>query len=90
MFAGFREFLLRGNVIDLAVAVVIGAAFTAVVNALVTSVINPLIGERPEGAAASSRALPVEATGTMSATLDAVALAAAASVAAFALKRLLD
>jgi large conductance mechanosensitive channel len=41
---GFREFLLRGNVIDLAVAVVIGAAFTAIVTAIVTNVINPLIG----------------------------------------------
>ena len=38
---GFREFILRGNVIDLAVAVVIGAAFTAIVNAIVTGVINP-------------------------------------------------
>ena len=37
---GFRDFILRGNVIDLAVAVVIGAAFTAIVNA----VINPAIG----------------------------------------------
>ncbi|MGA7149358.1 MAG: large conductance mechanosensitive channel protein MscL [Microbacterium sp.] len=43
MIKGFREFILRGNVIDLAVAVVIGAAFTAVVNAIVSSVINPLI-----------------------------------------------
>ncbi|HWR85792.1 MAG TPA: large conductance mechanosensitive channel protein MscL [Rhodoglobus sp.] len=41
---GFREFILRGNVIDLAVAVVIGAAFTAIVNAVVNSVINPAIG----------------------------------------------
>jgi large conductance mechanosensitive channel len=41
---GFREFLLRGNVIDLAVAVVIGAAFTAIVNAIVTAVIDPAIG----------------------------------------------
>lgn len=41
---GFRDFVLRGNVIDLAVAVVIGAAFTAIVNALVTAVINPAIG----------------------------------------------
>jgi large conductance mechanosensitive channel len=40
---GFKEFILRGNVIDLAVAVVIGAAFTAVVNAIVSSIINPLI-----------------------------------------------
>lgn len=43
MIQGFKEFILRGNVIDLAVAVVIGAAFTAVVNAIVESVINPVI-----------------------------------------------
>jgi large conductance mechanosensitive channel len=41
---GFHKFILRGNVIDLAVAVVIGAAFTAVVQALVKSFITPLIG----------------------------------------------
>ncbi|GAB3607478.1 large-conductance mechanosensitive channel protein MscL [Conyzicola nivalis] len=41
---GFKEFILRGNVIDLAVAVVIGAAFTAIVNAIVTAVFNPAIG----------------------------------------------
>jgi len=40
---GFKEFILRGNVIDLAVAVVIGAAFSAVVNAVVSSIIEPLI-----------------------------------------------
>jgi large conductance mechanosensitive channel len=40
---GFKEFILRGNVIDLAVAVVIGAAFTLIVNAIVAGVINPLI-----------------------------------------------
>ncbi|WP_426624892.1 large conductance mechanosensitive channel protein MscL [Leifsonia sp. McL0607] len=44
MLKGFREFILRGNVIDLAVAVVIGAAFTAVVTSIVTNVFNPLIG----------------------------------------------
>jgi large conductance mechanosensitive channel len=44
MIKGFREFILRGNVIDLAVAVVIGAAFTAVVNSIVTNIFNPLIG----------------------------------------------
>src|SRR4051812_108376 len=43
MIKGFREFILRGNVIDLAVAVVIGAAFTMIVNAIVTGLINPLI-----------------------------------------------
>lgn len=40
---GFRKFLVRGNVVDLAVGIVIGAAFTAVVNALVEGVITPLI-----------------------------------------------
>jgi large conductance mechanosensitive channel len=43
MLKGFREFILRGNVVDLAVAVVIGAAFTAVVTALVKDIITPLI-----------------------------------------------
>jgi large conductance mechanosensitive channel len=41
---GFRKFLVRGNVVDLAVGIVIGAAFTNVVNALVESVITPIIG----------------------------------------------
>jgi large conductance mechanosensitive channel len=40
---GFKDFLLRGNVVDLAVAVVIGAAFTAVVTAFTSSFIKPLI-----------------------------------------------
>ena len=43
MLKGFKEFLLRGNVIDLAVAVVIGGAFGAVVDSLVKSLITPLI-----------------------------------------------
>lgn len=43
MLKGFRDFVLRGNVVDLAVAVVVGVAFTAVVTALVTDIINPLI-----------------------------------------------
>jgi large conductance mechanosensitive channel len=43
MFKGFREFMFRGNVIDLAVAVVIGGAFGAVVTALVKDLITPLI-----------------------------------------------
>jgi large conductance mechanosensitive channel len=41
---GFREFILRGNVIDLAVAVVIGAAFTAIVTAIVSGILNPALG----------------------------------------------
>jgi large conductance mechanosensitive channel len=43
MFKGFRDFILRGNVMDLAVAVIIGAAFGAIVTALVSDIINPLI-----------------------------------------------
>ena len=41
--SGFRKFLLRGNLVDLAVAVVIGTAFAAVVTALVKDIITPLI-----------------------------------------------
>jgi large conductance mechanosensitive channel len=44
MIKGFKDFLLRGNVVDLAVAVVIGAAFTAVVGAFTSSFLEPLIG----------------------------------------------
>ena len=43
MIKGFRDFILRGNVVDLAVAVVMGTAFNAVVTQLVTSIITPLI-----------------------------------------------
>ncbi|MER8045240.1 large conductance mechanosensitive channel protein MscL [Streptomyces sp. NPDC094032] len=41
---GFKAFLMRGNVIDLAVAVVIGAAFTNIVNSVVKGLINPIVG----------------------------------------------
>lgn len=44
MIKGFRDFILRGNVMDLAVAVIIGTAFTAIITALTTDVINPLLG----------------------------------------------
>ena len=43
MLKGFKEFIMRGNVIDLAVAVVIGAAFGAVITAFVTNILTPLI-----------------------------------------------
>jgi large conductance mechanosensitive channel len=43
MFKGFKDFVMRGNVVDLAVAVVIGAAFGAVVTKLVADLITPLI-----------------------------------------------
>jgi len=51
MLKDFRQFLLRGNLVDLAIAVVVGAAFGAVVTALVADLITPLIaavGGRPD------------------------------------------
>lgn len=44
MFQGFKDFVMRGNVVELAVAVVIGAAFGAIVTAFVDYIVNPLIG----------------------------------------------
>lgn len=44
MLSQFRDFIARGNVMDLAVGIIIGAAFTAIVNSLVNDLINPLIG----------------------------------------------
>lgn len=44
MLKEFRDFIARGNVMDLAVGIIIGAAFTAIVNSLVADLINPLIG----------------------------------------------
>ncbi len=43
MLKGFKDFLMRGNVVDLAVAVVIGAAFTSIVTAFTTGLVKPLI-----------------------------------------------
>jgi large conductance mechanosensitive channel len=54
MLKGFRDFLLRGNAVDLAVAVIIGAAFTQIINSLVADMLTPLlaaIGGQPDFAA---------------------------------------
>ena len=51
MLKGFRDFIMRGNVVDLAIAVVVGAAFNAVVQELVKDIITPLIaaiGGKPD------------------------------------------
>lgn len=47
MIKGFRDFILRGNIIDLAIAVVIGTAFAAVVNVFVSSIVKPIIASFP-------------------------------------------
>lgn len=44
MLKEFRDFMMRGNVIDLAVAVIMGAAFTAIVNSLVQDILMPILG----------------------------------------------
>ncbi len=44
LFGEFREFISRGNVMDMAVGVIIGSAFTAIVNSLVGDLLNPILG----------------------------------------------
>ncbi len=76
---GFKEFVLRGNVIELAVAVVIGAAFTSIVNAIVASVINPAIGALfDQESLATSLAVDIPTTSGGSATIVFGAVIAAA------------
>ncbi|APU12733.1 MULTISPECIES: large-conductance mechanosensitive channel protein MscL [Actinoalloteichus] len=86
MFKGFKDFLMRGNVIDLAVAVVIGAAFTSIVTAFTTNLIQPIvdiigpadtgnlgirIGTRPDGSA-----LSIDFGAVLTATLNFLIVAA--------------
>jgi large conductance mechanosensitive channel len=76
---GFKEFVLRGNVIELAVAVVIGGAFTAIVNAIVNSVINPAIGALfNQESLATSLAVDIPTTSGGTATIVFGAVLAAA------------
>ncbi len=56
--SGFRAFILRGNVVDLAVGIMIGAAFTGVVNALVNDVITPIIPAGTTSLGALQTAVP--------------------------------
>jgi large conductance mechanosensitive channel len=57
--SGFKKFLVRGNVVDLAVGIVIGAAFTNVIQAIVRGVITPLIGMFGGGADLSNWVIPI-------------------------------
>jgi large conductance mechanosensitive channel len=58
----FKAFLMRGNVMDLAVAVVIGAAFTGIVNSLVANIINPIIGIATGGVDLSGHFVTIKGT----------------------------
>ena len=65
MLSGFREFIMRGNVVDLAVAVVIGAAFGALITSFVGDVLTPLLGvfgSRTSRSSLSPSARPKSAT----------------------------
>ena len=59
MIKEFREFITKGNVLDLAIAVVMGAAFGKIVSSLVDNIITPLIGILLGGVNFSSLSIPV-------------------------------
>jgi len=71
MLEEFKKFAMRGNVVDLAVAVVIGAAFGAVVNSLVADIIMPAIGAITGGFDFSNHFLPLSSKVTATALVDA-------------------
>jgi large conductance mechanosensitive channel len=60
MLKEFKEFAMRGNVVDLAVGVVIGAAFGKIVNSLVADVIMPVVGKLTGGIDFSTYAIPIQ------------------------------
>jgi large conductance mechanosensitive channel len=71
MLEEFKKFAMRGNVVDLAVAVIIGAAFGAVVNSLVADIIMPVIGAVTGGIDFSNYFLPLSSKVTAAALADA-------------------
>jgi large conductance mechanosensitive channel len=71
MLEDFKKFALRGNVIDLAVGVIIGAAFTGIVNSMVGDIIMPVIGAVTGGLDFSNYFLPLSAKVTATTLVDA-------------------
>lgn len=71
MIQEFKAFIARGNVLDLAVAVVIGAAFTAIVNSLTTDLINPILGRLTGGIDFSNHFIPLSANVTADSLVEA-------------------
>ncbi|MCV2447112.1 MULTISPECIES: large conductance mechanosensitive channel protein MscL [Paracoccus] len=82
MIKEFKEFIARGNVVDLAVGIIIGAAFTAIVNSLVADLINPIIGLLTGGTDFSGHYLVLKGTVPEGASL-AAARDSGASVFAY-------
>jgi large conductance mechanosensitive channel len=71
MFEEFKKFAMRGNVVDLAVAVIIGAAFGAIVNSLVNDIVMPIIGAITGGIDFSNFFLPLSSKVTATALAEA-------------------
>jgi large conductance mechanosensitive channel len=71
MFEEFKKFAMRGNVVDLAVGVIIGAAFGAIVNSLVGDVIMPIVGSVSGGLDFSNHFIPLSAKVTATNLADA-------------------
>jgi large conductance mechanosensitive channel len=71
MLNEFKKFAMRGNVVDLAVGVIIGAAFGAIVNSLVGDIIMPLIGSVTGGLDFSNHFIPLSAKVTAASLADA-------------------
>ncbi len=76
MLKEFREFISRGNVLDLAVAVIIGAAFGAITTSLVNQVIMPVVGLALGGVDFSNLGIILKGAGTYASVKDAVAAGA--------------
>ena len=76
MLKEFREFISRGNVLDLAVAVIIGAAFGAITTSLVNQVIMPVVGLALGGVDFSNLGIILKGGGTYASVKDAVAAGA--------------
>src|SRR3954447_1480302 len=71
MFEEFKKFALRGNVVDLAVGVIIGVAFGAIVNSLVTDILMPVIGAIAGGLDFSNYFIPLSSKVTADSLADA-------------------
>jgi len=71
MLEDFKKFAMRGNVVDLAVAVIIGAAFGAIVNSLVGDIVMPIVGALTGGVDFSNYFLPLSSKVTATVLVDA-------------------
>jgi large conductance mechanosensitive channel len=83
MFSGFKDFIMRGNVLDLAVGVIIGAAFGKIVSSLTDDLIMPIVGMVTGGVDFSSRYIILNGASVAEGTSLAAARAAGANAFAY-------